>query len=66
MKEMREIQIFSVVSGKYQCSYDLDEMSKALEDIEMAGYQVVNINFAPDGNLVLFVADLLDTIEEEK
>ena len=66
MKEMREIQIFSVVSGKYQCSYDLDEMSKALEDIEGNGYQVVNINFAPDGNLVMFVADLLSAIEEEK
>lgn len=61
---MREIQVFSVVSGKYQCSYDLDEMSKALEDIEGNGYQVVNINFAPDGNLVLFVADLLSEINE--
>ena len=63
---MREIQVFSVVSGKYQCSYDLDEMSKALEDIEGNGYQVVNINFAPDGNLVLFVADLLSNINEDK
>lgn len=62
---MREIQVFSVVSGKYQCSYDLDEMSKALEDIEGNGYQVVNINFAPDGNLVLFVADLLSEINED-
>lgn len=62
---MREIQVFSAISGKYQTSYDLDEMSKALEDIEGNGYQVISVNFAPDGNLVLIVADLLSDTNED-
>lgn len=62
---MREIQVFSAVSGKYQTSYDLDEMSKALEDIEGNGYQVISVSFAPDGNLVLIVADLLSDTNED-
>lgn len=62
---MREIQVFSAVSGKYHCSYDLDEMTKALEDIEGNGYQVISVHFAPDGNLVLIVADLLANTNEE-
>ena len=62
---MREIQVFSAVSGKYLTSYDLDEMSRALEDIEGNGYQVISVNFAPDGNLVLIVADLLSDTNED-
>ena len=62
---MREIQVFSAASGKYQTSYDLDEMTKALEDIEGNGYQVISVNFAPDGNLVLIVADLLSVTNED-
>ena len=58
----REIQVFTI-GGKYQTSYELDQLSDALNDIENNGFQVLNINFAPDGNLVLIIADTLNQIE---
>lgn len=62
---MCEIQVFSVLHGRYLTSYGLDEMTKALNDIEGVGYQVISVNFAPDGNLVLIVADLLSDTNED-
>ena len=59
----REIQVFTI-GGKYQTSYELDQLSDALTDIENNGFQVLNINFAPDGNLVLIIADTLNQIEQ--
>lgn len=50
---MRDIKVFSVDSNTIQSTYDLDEMTRALEDI------------AANGDIIIFVTDVLKEKYEE-
>ena len=56
---MRDIRVFSLDSNTIQASYDIDEMSRALDDISANGYAAIGINFDMDGNIVILVTDVL-------
>ena len=56
---MRDIKVFSLDSNTIQATYDLDEMSKAFDDITANGYAAIGINFDFDGNIIILVTDVL-------
>lgn len=55
--EEREIRIYSILSGRHQCSYGIEGLGEALEDIEHNGMTAVGIQFDMSGNVIILVSD---------
>lgn len=62
---MRELKIFSLDSNTIQSTYDPDEMTSALEDITANEYAAIDIKFDFNGDIIIFVTDVLKEKYEE-
>lgn len=62
---MRDVKVFLVDSNTIQSTYDLDEMTRAFDDVAANGYAAIDIKFDFNGDIIIFVTDVLKVKHEE-